>query len=122
MPTLLRHLLFLGLLLGLAGNGVAAPACGMMPPHRAAAMADMPDMPDCEGAMSRPDRGSNTDGKGMKHGCMMLAGCSVALALREPALAAASPGRESVIAFWPVTAVLAGRIVPPEPEPPAFPG
>ncbi len=121
MLKVLRYLLFVGVLLGLAGNGVASasPACSMMMQHHAAAMSDMPD---CDMPTACPDCGSKKDGKGMKPGCMMMAGCAVVLALKEAAPAAASIRREPVTAFWPVTAVLAGRIVPPEPEPPTLIG
>ena len=120
MLKLLRHLLFLGVLLGLAGNGVASasPACQMMTQHHAAAMADMPD---CDMGKSCPDCGSKTS-KGMKPGCMMMAGCAITLAMKEPAPATASIILHERTAFWPVTAVLAGRIVPPEPEPPTLLG
>jgi len=120
MLKLLRHLLFLGVILGLAGNGVASasPACHMMTQHSAAVMADTPN---CDMGTSCPDCGSKTS-KGMKPGCMMMAGCAVTLAMKEPAPAAASARLHQKTAFWPVTTVLTGRIVPPEPEPPTLLG
>jgi len=120
MLTLLRHLLFVGVLFGLAGNvaAAAAPPCNMMTQSQATAMADMPE---CDMAMKCPDCDKKQN-KDSKRGCALMAGCVVMLAVSEPAPADASPYLAPVGAFWPVTAVFAGRIVTPEPEPPSLLG
>lgn len=119
MLKLLRHLLLLGVILGLAGNGVASasPVCSMMAAHSAV----MADMPDCDMGTTCPDCASKS-GKGMKPGCMMMAGCSTSLAMKEPEPSAASFKTRPTTMFWPVTTVLTGRTVTPEPEPPTLLG
>lgn len=120
MLKLVRHLLFLGALLGLSGNGVASasPACSAMMQDQSAAMSGMAE---CDAAVPCPDCESN-DSKSMKPGCMMMTGCIVALAIKEPAPLPASLMVVGATGFWPVTVVLAGRIVAPEPEPPTLLG
>ncbi|NYT40964.1 hypothetical protein HZY97_09375 [Sphingomonas sp. R-74633] len=121
---LLRYLLCLGILFGLAGNGVAMAApCLFMAKSEPAAMAAMPG---CEMGADCPDCGSKSDsdksGKGMKPGCMLMAGCTVVMALKEPAAASALSREPPVSDYWPVAANLTGREVVPEPEPPTLLG
>ena len=120
MLRLLRHLLLVGLLFGLVGNGVAAaaPPCNMMMQSQTSAMADMPD---CDMAMKCPDC-DKKQSKDTKRGCALMASCGVMLAVSEPAPAASSPYITPIGVFWPVTAVFAGRTVTPEPEPPSLLG
>lgn len=123
MLKLLRHLLCLGILLGLAGNGVAVAApCALMSQSQSAAMADMPDckMPagcsDCSpksGGSNRPDKAP---------GCMAMAGCAAVIGIKEPVTTATAARRATTTDFWPAAAILAGRDVAPEPEPPTFLG
>lgn len=123
MLKLLRHLLCLGILFGLAGNGVAMAApCLFMSKSEPAAMAAMPgcemgaDCPDCG---SKSDSGKTDNGdKGMKAGCMLMAGCTTLMAMKEPAAASAVSRAATVSDYWPVAANLTGRKVAPEPEPP----
>ena len=127
MLKLFRHLLCLGILLGLAGNGVAVAApCVLMSQGRSAAMADMPDckMPagcaDC-GAKSGGSR--KTDNKTDKvPGCMAMAACAAMLGMKEPVAATATPHLTTTANFWPTAAILAGRDTAPELEPPTFLG
>ncbi|OQW70960.1 MAG: hypothetical protein BVN33_17110 [Proteobacteria bacterium ST_bin13] len=119
MKRLIRHLLLLGAILGLAGNGVAQAApCSMISTQSQSAMAaGMPDcdMPDCPNCDSKGD-------KNTKPGCMMMSGCTALLAAKIPTPASAAPRLVSATYFWSVIPVLAGRDVPPEPEPPTFLG
>lgn len=119
MLKLLRHLLLVGVLFGLAGNGVASAApCNMMTMKHAAAMADMPD---CDKAVPCPDcPPKHSDGT--KPGCEMMTSCAFTVALKEPTPGPASLRVVPISEFWPVTTVLAGRIVAPEPEPPSLLG
>lgn len=123
MLKLLRHLLLVGVLFGLAGNGVAVAApCILMTPGQSTAMADMPDCamgancPDC-GAKTAKGGKSKGD-KGFAAGCMLMAGCSVAMAMKDAPPAQASAGVAAARRFWTVAPPLAGRVIPPEPEPP----
>ena len=116
----LRHLLLVGVLFGLAGNGVAAASapCVMMTMQHRAAMADMPD---CDMAVPCPDCVSK-HGKGMKPSCAMTSGCTSTLAMRDLTPATTSPRIAPIAEFWPVATVLAGRNVTPEPKPPSHLG
>lgn len=118
MLKLLRHLLCLGILFGLAGNGVALAApCILMTHSQPAAMADMPD---CDMAQSSPTHHEN--GKDKAPGCLAMAACTAVLAMKEPAAPAAVALRSPAADFWPASTTLTGRDVAPEPEPPAFLG
>jgi len=124
---LLRHLLCLGIVFGLAGNGVAVAApCILMAKSQPAAMASMPD---CEMGAGCPDCGSKGDSgktdksdKDMKPGCMMMAGCTVVMAMKDPAAPSAAMQASPVSDYWPISAHLTGRDVVPEPEPPTLLG
>jgi hypothetical protein len=119
---LLRHLLCLGLLLGLAGNGVAVAAPCILMSQSELAMAAMPDckMPaGCSDCSSKSGDSRTTD---KIPGCMAMAACAAVIGMKEPATAAAIAQRTTTADFWPAAAVLAGRDVAPEPEPPTFLG
>ena len=123
MLKLFRHLLCLGILLGLAGNGVAVAApCALMSQSRSAAMADMPDckMPAGCADCSSKSGGSNKTEKAP--GCMAMAGCAAVIGIKEPVAAATNAHRTTTTDFWPTATILAGRDVPPEPEPPTLLG
>lgn len=122
---LLHHLLCLGILLGVAGNGVAVAApCILMAQSQPAAMADMPD---CAMGASCPDCGARVadhgkTGKEQAPGCMTMAGCTAMLAMKEPAAPVADRRQTAATVFWPAAAILAGHDTAPEPEPPTFLG
>ncbi|WP_296617295.1 hypothetical protein [Sphingomonas sp.] len=122
MLKLLRHLLCLGILFALAGNGVAVAAPCMFMNDQAATSAAMPDcnMPtDCPDCASKAGK-SGKDSK--SSGCLLMVACGAVLGVAEsqaPSLARAMP---ITAAFWPRTAILAGRNTGPEPEPPTFLG
>lgn len=118
MLKLLRQLLCLGLLLGLAGNGIAVAApCILMTQDQPAAMADMPD---CD--MARPSKPDHHNEKGKAPGCMAAISCAAMLAMKEPAPASTAHARSTVTHFWPASARLSGRDVAPDPEPPTLLG
>ena len=124
---LLRHLLCLGILFGLAGNGIAVAApCLFMAKEQPAAMAGMADctMPvHCADCVAKSEPGKTDKGdRGMKPGCMLMAGCAVAMAMKEPAAASAVMHTAPVSDYWPVAANLVGREIVPEPEPPTLLG
>jgi hypothetical protein len=114
---LLRHLLCLGLLLGLAGNGIAVAAPCVLMQSQTATMADMPDC-----AMAQPSTPDHHKQKGKAPGCMATVACAAMLAMKEPAATVTPSGPTTVAKFWPAPAKLAGRDVAPDPEPPALLG
>lgn len=122
MLKLLRHLLCLGILFALAGNGVAVAApCMFMndQPTASAAMPDcnMPtDCPDCAAKAGKSGKDSKSSG------CLLMVACGAVLGVTDqqaPSLAQAMPIKT---AFWPSAATLVGRKTGPEPEPPTFLG
>lgn len=126
MLKLLRHLLCLGLLFGLAGNGVAVAApCILMTQGRP--VAAMAGMPDCSMAQSCADCGTKGDanhksGTDKAPGCMAMTACAAMLAMKEPEPATSVRHQATAHRFSPPTAMLAGRDVAPEPEPPTLLG
>ncbi len=126
MLKLLRHLLCFGLLFGLASNGVAVAApCILMTQGQSAT--PMAAMPDCSMAKACSDCGakadaSHTSGKDKAPGCMAMTSCATMLAMKEPDPAASVRHQATSHRFSPPTAMLAGRDVAPEPEPPTLLG
>ena len=128
MLKLLRHLLCIGILFALAGNGVAVAApCLLMTQDQVASSA-MPDcnMPanctDCAAKIGKSDTGKSDTGKadkGSKPGCMAMAACSAVLGVKDPAAPAMSQLAPVTRDFWPTSAILTGHDTGPEPEPPA---
>lgn len=121
---LLRHLLCLGILVGLAGNGVAIAApCAFMDQTQSVATAKMPD---CQMGTSCSDCGlksansKNDKTKGMKPGCMMMAGCTAVIGMKVPSVAPAAAQSPMSNSFWPLATHLTGRVDAPEPEPPTL--
>lgn len=130
MLKLLRHLLCLGILFGLAGNGVAVAApCLLMTQEQVASSAAMPDckMPegctDCAAKPAKSGTKSDGDSKSSKgSGCMAMAGCSAVLGVKTPHTPATAALVPVAAAFWPTSPILAGHDTGPEPEPPTFLG
>lgn len=126
MLKLLRHLLCLGLLFGLAGNGVAVAApCILM--TQGQSVTAMPDMPDCAMANNCADCGAKGDashksGTDKAPGCMSMTACAAMLAMKEPDAATTLRQQATAHRFSPPSATLAGRDVAPEPEPPTLLG
>lgn len=122
MLKLLRHLLCLGILFALAGNGVAvASPCMFMNDQVLASAA----MPDCKMPTDCPDCASKAgkNGKDSKSsGCLLMVACSAVLGVADLQAPAVTRTMPVATAFWPSTATLVGRKTGPEPEPPTFLG
>lgn len=120
MKILFRHFLLLGVILGLVGQGVAfaSPPCATMQQDHVSAMAGMAD---CAMGQQKSDT-TPAPCKDMKAGCFAMAGCAafVGLDVQSPVLG--SQFAVSALYQWSATPVLSGRIVPPDPYPPALLG
>ena len=120
---LLHHLLCLGILFGLAGNGVAVAApCLLMTQDQVASSSAMPDckMPaGCTDCAAKPVK-SDKSSKGS--GCLLMAGCSAVLGVKAPHAPSTAQLAPAAETFWPTSTILAGHDTGPEPEPPTFLG
>ncbi|QCI78829.1 hypothetical protein E6W36_02015 [Hankyongella ginsenosidimutans] len=120
MMKMLRHLLLVGVLLGLFGNGVAVAApCIMMTHGQSTATSDMPD---CPMGLNCPDcaekQGKSESDKSHPAGCMLMAGCSIAMAFKDVSSTQVSAITAAAPRFWMVAPRLAGRAVAPSPNHP----
>ena len=116
LKTLARHLLLLGVIFGLAGQGLvrASTPCHEMAQTEASVMADMPD---CASMRDAPK--GKAPCKDMSLGCFAMAGCSAVVAIdAQPIIARVA--EKLVLASWPATPVLTGRDTAPDPDPPSF--
>lgn len=121
MKFLLRQLLLLGVILGLAGQGVAfaAPHCPLMQVEQSKAMAGpMAGMPDCDLAQHKTGKCSD-NGKDMMPGCLAMAGCAALVAVDSLTPTVDAPMRAATVDLWPATPVLLGRSIAPDPDPPS---
>ncbi len=120
LKLLLRYLLLLGVVLGLAGQGVAfaSSPCDAMVQQQASAIAGMPD------CMSGQDKSGKSSApcKEMTPGCMAMAGCASLVVLDTPYLVVSKPLVVAATATWPATPVLIGRSIAPDPDPPSILG
>lgn len=110
--TLVRYLLCLVILFGLAGNGAAVAApCLLMTQDQVASSSAMPDckMPaGCMDCAAKPAK-SNGDSKAPKgSGCMAMASCSAVLGVKAPHAPATAPPVSVALAFWPAAPILTG--------------
>ena len=124
MKFLLRHLLLLGVILGLAGQSVAvaAPPCASMQMEQASAMAaPMAAMPDCDMGQHSTEKGS-TPCKDMTPGCLAMAGCAALVAVDTISPSTDAPLASARLAHWSATQVLLGRSIAPDPDPPSHLG
>ena len=132
MKFLLRHLLLLGVILGLAGQGVAfaSSPCAEMQKEQALAQAvaqapakavAMAGMSDCEMGQGRTSKDS-VPCKDMKFGCFAMAGCASLAMLDAPSIAVRSRLTLAAAALWPPTPILIGRNTAPDPDPPSHLG
>lgn len=117
MNFLFRHLLLLGVIFGLAGQGVAyaSPPCAAMASSTSAQMAD------CIKGVHKSDKGP-VPCKGMTPGCVAMAGCASLGANDMTSAIVGAPPMVADIATWPATPVLIGRSIAPDPDPPAILG
>ncbi len=124
MKFLFRHFLLLGVILGLAGQGVAfaATPCAVMQMEQASAKAEpMAGMGDCAMGQHKTDKGS-TPCKDMSLGCLAMAGCAALAAIDVSPAVLTSPLPLAAVAAWPATPVLLGRSIAPDPDPPSLLG
>ena len=122
MKFLLRHLLLLGAILGLAGHGVAfaSSPCAEMQKEQAMSR-PMAGKPDCAMGQHKPDNGT-APCKDMTPGCLAMAGCMALVAVDT-----LSPTTRALLIvpglnLWPTTPVLLGRSIAPDPDPPSLLG
>lgn len=122
MKFLFRHLLLLGVILGLAGPGMAfaAAPCALMQMQQATT-APMAEMPDCDLGQHQTDEGS-APCKDMTPGCLAMAGCAAIVAVDSLAPTMQPPPLVESLNLWPTTPVLLGRNIAPDPDPPSLLG
>ena len=118
MKLLLRHLLLLGVILGLAGQGVAfaSSPCAEMQKQQAMS-GPMAGMPDCDMGQHKSDKGS-VPCRDTTPGCFAMAGCAALVAFDTATPTIAAPLRVAVTDLWPAAPVLLGRSIAPDPDPP----
>ena len=122
MKFLLRHLLLLGVILGLAGQGVAfaSSPCAEMQKEQAMS-GPMAGMPDCAMGQHKPEKQS-VPCKDMTPGCLAMAGCVALVAVDTLSPTTQAPLLVASLNLWPTTPVLLGRNVAPDPDPPSLLG
>lgn len=120
LNRLVRCLFIFGVVLGLAGQGVASastPCMAMMQRQVTA----MDGMSDCMAGQDKPVKQS-APCKEMMPGCLAMSGCAVLAALDGPSAAVHEPLFVATTASWPATPVLIGRNIAPDPDPPSILG
>ena len=122
MKFLLRLLLLLGVILGLAGQSVAfaSSPCAEMQKEQAMS-GPMAGMPDCAMGQHKSDDGS-TPCRDMTAGCLAMAGCVAFVAVDTLSPTVQAPLLVASLNRWPTTPVLLGRSIAPDPDPPSFLG
>ena len=122
MKFLMRHLLLLGVILGLAGQSVAfaSSPCAEMQKEQTMS-GPMADMPDCAMGQHKSDDGS-APCKDMTPGCLAMAGCVALVAVDALSLTTQAPLLVASRNLWPTTPVLLGRSIAPDPDPPSLLG
>lgn len=123
MKFLQRLLLLLGVILGLAGHGVAfaSTPCAEMQKEQTLS-GPMAGMPDCAMGQPKPNKGP-APCKDMTPGCcLVMAGCVALVAVDTVLPASEAPPVVSIPNLWPATPVLLGRNVAPDPDPPSILG
>ena len=122
MKFLLRYLLLLVAILGLAGQSVAfaSSPCAEMQTEQAMS-GPMAGMPDCPMGQHKPDKQS-APCKNMMAGCLAMAGCAALLAVDTLSPTIRAPLPVANLDVWPTTPVLLGRSIAPDPDPPSLLG
>ena len=122
MKFLLRHLLLLGVILGLAGQSVAfaSSPCAEMQKERAMS-GPMAGMPDCAMSQHKSDNRS-VPCKDMTPGGLAMAGCAALIAVDTLSPTTQAPLLVASLNLWPTTPVLLGRSIAPDPDPPSLLG
>ncbi len=119
LKRFIRHLLFLTVIIGLAGQGVARASTPCQEMVKTAATS-MDGMADCN-AMRDAGKGK-APCKDMTAGCFAMAGCSAVADFGTNSDVVASPMPPRFAATWPTTPVLTGRDIAPDPDPPSLLG
>ena len=122
MTFLLRHLLLLGVIFGLAGQSVAfaSSPCAEMQKEQTMS-GPMADMPDCAMGQHKSDKDS-APCKDMTPGCLAMAGCVALVAVDTLSPTTQAPLLVASLNLWPETPVLLGRSIAPDPDPPSLLG
>ena len=122
MKFLMRNLLLLGVILGLAGQSVAFASgpCAEMQKEQAMS-GPMADKPDCARGQHKSDDGS-APCKDMTPGCLAMAGCAALVAVDALSPTTQAPLLVARLNVWPTTPVLLGRSIAPDPDPPSLLG
>ena len=126
MKFLFRLLLLFGVILGLAGQGVAfaSSPCAEMQKEQTMSgpmAGPMVGMPDCAMGQHKSDNGS-APCKDMTPGCLAMAGCVALVAVDTLAPTIEAPLLVASLNLWPTTPVLLGRSIAPDPDPPSLLG
>ena len=129
MKFLFRYFLLLGVILGLAGQGMAfaATPCAVMQMEQVPAKAaPMAGMSDCDMGQHKTDpiksNGDSTPCKDMTLGCLAMAGCAALVAVDSLTPTINAPLLVASLDLWPAASVLNGRNVAPELDPPSLLG
>ena len=122
MKFLLRLLLLLGVIAGLAGQSVvfASSPCAEMQQEQAMPV-PMAGMPDCAMGQHKPEKQS-VPCKDMTPGCLAMAGCAALVAVDTLLPTTQAPLLVASLDLWPTTPVLLGRSIAPDPDPPSLLG
>ncbi|MGH6785843.1 MAG: hypothetical protein ACREBO_03350 [Novosphingobium sp.] len=122
MKFLFRHLLLLGVILGLAGQSVAfaSSPCAEMQKEQTMS-GPMAGMPDCAMGQHKSDNGA-APCKDMTLGCLAMAGCVAIVAVDTLSPTIQAPLLIASLNLWPTTPVLLGRSIAPDPDPPSLLG
>ncbi len=123
LKSLARHLLLLGVLLGLASQGIArdtAPCRDMAQAEMTAmyGMAGMADMPGCA-EMQHTGKGK-IPSKDQSLCCFAMANCPVGITTDAGPLLGVAILPPLLAATWPAMQVLHGREIAPDPDPPSI--
>lgn len=129
MKFLFRHFLLLGVILGLAGQGVAfaATPCAVMQMEQVSAKAaPMAGMSNCDMGQHKTgpvkSNGGSAPCKDMTLGCLAMAGCAALVAVDSLTPTVQTPLLVASLDLWPATSVLTGRSIQPELDPPSLLG
>lgn len=122
MKKSFHFLLLIGAFIGLFGQTVAyASAMPIMPVATYETVdAGMPD--DCMKMMAQQQQYPQKPCKGMTMACMAAMGCIAPMAIRSDAPMLVARQIIPVLAFWPITPILHGSDLSPDPEPPTLLG
>jgi hypothetical protein len=116
-------LLLIGALIGLSGQGVAfatiVPTVSASATMSASSGAGMSD--DCMKMMAQ-QQPAQKPCKSMTLACMAGMGCIAPMALHNDAPMLLTRQINPVLGFWPITPILDGSALAPEPEPPTLLG